>query len=71
MQVPFRDESCPGGVKRVFWPQGDANRKRQQFAKEAAATTNKQGKKYSRADQQKIVAEKYGEFCERKPQIGE
>lgn len=71
MQLPYRDESHPGGVKRVFWPKGDAKLKRREFARDAANAVSKKDRRYSREDQRKIIAEKYGEFCERHPQFGE
>lgn len=71
MQIPHRDEPIAGGFKRVIWPKGDAIEQLQKYEREAAAKTSKRGKQYSRADQQKIAQEKYGEFCERKPQFGD
>ena len=66
--IPFREENNRGTIKRTYWPRGDAEAKQRGFEKEAAKATSKKGKPYSRSDQQKIAAERYGEFCESKPQ---
>lgn len=66
--IPFRDESNGGTFKRTYWPSGDAEAKRKEIAKDVKAAVSKRGKPYSRDDQRKIVVERYGEFCESKPQ---
>lgn len=66
--IPFRDEINGDTIKRTIWPKGDAIAKQKQIEREAKAATSKRGKPYSREDQRKIAAERYGEFCESKPQ---
>lgn len=65
---PYRDEPTPGGFKRVYWPQGDANDAYRGIRKSLASRVSKRGKPYSRDDQKKIAHEKWGEFCESHPQ---
>ena len=66
--VPYRDETIPQGFKRTYWPAGDAEKVKRGIAKDVAVKTSRRGKPYSRADQAKIVSEKWGEFCESKPE---
>lgn len=66
--IPFRDEVNGGTIKRTIWPKGDAIAKQKQIEREVGTATSKRGKRYSCEDQRKIAAERYGEFCESRPQ---
>ena len=68
LPIPYRDEKTAKGLKRVIWPQGDAQEVYRDVRKRTATLTTKKGKPYSRGDQQKIAREKWGEFCESHPQ---
>jgi hypothetical protein len=66
-QLPFHDSTFDRGVKRTYWTQEQANMKKSQLSREAAAMTSKRDRQYSHSDQQKIAAEKWQAVCEAKP----
>lgn len=68
MNVPYRDEEINGGVKRVYWPRGDAEDVKRAIRRDVKSLVGKKGKPYSRDDQRKITAERWGELCESHPQ---
>ena len=64
MNVPHQDDTVKGGIRRRYWPKGDAVEVRRSTRKQIATMTNKRGIRYSLEDQAKIAAEKWQAVCE-------
>jgi hypothetical protein len=64
MKIPYRDEEIKGGMKRTYWPRGDAADKRRTMRAKMESELAKKGKKYSVSDKKKALDERWGQYCE-------
>lgn len=71
MKTPYRDEKVKGGLKRTYWPRGDAQEQRREMRLKMESQLAKKGKKWTTADKVKALDEKWGEYCETQRELGE
>ena len=71
MKTPHRTESVKEGVKRTYWTRDMAVQGRRVIRQTVEATLANKGKKWSKADRQKAVDDRWGEYCETERSIDE
>jgi hypothetical protein len=71
MKTPHKDESVKEGLKRTYWTRDMAVQGRRVARLAVETTLAKKGKKWSKADRQKAVDERWGQFCESQHSIAD